>query len=98
MSDVLSIAAARKHLRVSSSTTDQELQDLIAAAQARVEDFLGRELVGETGWPTAEEVPAAIGHAVKLAVSDFFVNREAPKLTDEQLRPIIGRHQRLSIG
>jgi len=98
MTPVLSTPAAREHLRVGASVTDEVLAPLIAAAEGRIALFLGRPLVGDGGWPTAGEVPALVTHAMKLALSDFYVNREAPALTDDQLRPMIGGYQRLSIG
>lgn len=97
-SQVLPIAAARAHLRVSSSIAEDTLSPVILAAIGRIEGFLGRSLVGADGWATAPEVPAIVVHCVKLALSDFWINREAPELTDDQLRPIIGRYQRLSVG
>jgi Phage gp6-like head-tail connector protein len=95
---VLTIAAARQHLRVSSSVTDDMLAPLIMAAEDRIASFLGRPLVGEDGWATPAAVPPLVAHCAKLALSDFYVNREAPQLTDDQLRPMIGHHQRLSVA
>jgi len=95
---VLTVAAARAHLRVGSNVKDDDLVDLIAAAQGRIESFLGRELVGATGWASVEAVPALVRHSVKLALSDFYVNREAPQLTDDQLRPMIGGKMLVSVG
>jgi hypothetical protein len=92
---VLTLAAAREHLRIGSQPLDA---GLIAAAEGRIEAFLGRELVGATGWAAADEVPALVIHCVKLALSDLFVNREAPELTDDQLRPMIGRHMVITLG
>lgn len=92
---VLTLAAAREHLRIGAATP---IADLVIAAEGRIESFLGRELVGSTGWPAADEVPAIITHCVKLALSDFYVNRETPLLTDDQLRPIIGRYMLVSFG
>ncbi len=94
---VLTIAAARDHLRVSGSVAATSIATLITAAEGRIESFLGRSLVGVDGWPSADEVPPLVAHCVKLALSDFYVNREAPELTDDLLRPMIGRHQRLSL-
>lgn len=95
---VLTLAAARSHLRLSASTPDSAIADLVLAAEGRIEGFLGRQLVGATGWETAGDVPRIVAHCVKLALSDFFVNREAPELTDDQLRPMIGRYMVLSVG
>lgn len=95
---VLTIAAARDHLKLSASVPATSIAPLILAAEGRIETFLGRELVGAAGWPAADQVPALVAHCVKLALSDFYVNRETPQLTDEQLRPMIGRHMTLSIG
>lgn len=98
MSDIITPTAARAHLRVGSTVTDDMLAPLITAAEGRIESFLGRDLVGDSGWPTAAEVPPLVVHCVKLALSDFYVNREAPALTDDQLRPMIGRHMVISVG
>lgn len=95
---VLTLAAARAHLRVTPGYSAEDLAPLIAAAEGRIEGFLGRELIGEAGWPSIEEMPALVVHAVKLALSDFFVNREAPELTDDQLRPMIGRYMVVTVG
>ncbi|MGR6329215.1 head-tail connector protein [Sphingomonas sp. XXL09] len=95
---VLTIAAARQHLRVSSSVTDAMLAPLIMAAEDRIVSFLGRPLIGADGWATPADVPPLVTHCAKLALSDFYVNREAPQLTDDQLRAMIGRHQRLSVA
>jgi len=95
---VLTIAAARNFLRVGTSV-DAQVLELLPAAQGRIESFLGRnELVGATGWPTADQVPAIVVHCVKLALSDLYVNREGPQLTDDQLRPIIGRYMAVSVA
>lgn len=95
---VLTVAAAREHLRVGSSVTDAMLGPLITSAEGRIGSFLGRDPVGAEGWSTAAEVPPIVAHCMKLALSDFYVNREAPELTDDQLRPMIGRYQRLALG
>ena len=88
---VLTIAAARQHLRAGSSVSDVEIADLITAGEGRIESFLGKPLIGEDSWADQAAVPRIVVHCAKLAVSDFYVNREAPQLTDDQLRPIIGR-------
>ncbi|OWK32292.1 head-tail connector protein [Sphingomonas mucosissima] len=95
---VLTLAAARAHLRVSASTPDEAIADVLLAAEERIESFLGRPLVGDAGWTDADAVPRLVAHCVKLALTDFYVNREAPELTDDQLRPMIGRHMVLSVG
>ncbi|RZT56408.1 hypothetical protein EV283_0458 [Sphingomonas sp. BK036] len=94
---VLTIAAARNFLRVGTSV-DAQVLELLPAAQGRIESFLGRELVGATGWPAVDQVPAIVVHCVKLALSDLYVNREGPQLTDDQLRPIIGRYMAVSVA
>jgi len=98
LAEILTTTAAREHLRVGASITDVMLAPLILAAIGRIEGFLGRSLIGDDGWTDAEAVPPLVVHAVKLALSDFWINREAPELTDDQLRPIIGRHMVLSLG
>lgn len=94
---VLTIAAARAFLRVGTSA-DTQVAEILLAAQGRIESFLGRDLVGAAGWTTVEQVPAIVVHSVKLALADLYVNREAPQLTDDQLRPMIGRFMALSVA
>ncbi len=96
--NVLTLAAARVHLRLSASADPSTIADLVVAAEGRIESFLGREMVGPTGWATTDDVPALVTHCVKLALADFYVNREAPELTDEQLRPMIGRYMTISVA
>lgn len=98
MTQILSAAAARDHLRAGAELEDGPLNDLIVAAQGRIESFLNRSLVGNDGWPDADHVPAIVTHSVKLAVADVYRNREAPELTDAQLLPMIGRFQIVSFA
>ena len=98
MTAVVTPAAARLHLRVGAEATDEALTPLIAAAQGRIEDFLERPLVGDGGWETEGDVPPMVVHAVKLALSDLYDNRETPTLTDDWLRVAIGKHMSVSFG
>lgn len=95
---VLTLDGARDHLRIGTAVTDEALAPLVAAAEGRIESFLGRDLVGSTGWLLADDVPPLVVHCCRLALSDFYVNREAPELTDDQLRPMIGRYMAISVG
>lgn len=95
---VLTLAAARAHLRVTPGYSADDLAPLIAAAEGRIASFLGRPLIDPDRWASADDVPALVVHSTKLALSDFFVNRESPELTDDQLRPIIGQYMAISVG
>jgi len=99
MTSVLTPDAARTHLRVGSSVTDQQLIELIEAAEGLVADELGRPLVCQIrGWPTADEVPANVRHAVKLVVTDLYENRCTPLAELRGVQLLIQRHKKLSFG
>ena len=96
---VLTIAAARDHLRVRpAELSDAALTPLIATAEALVGDFLARPLVGAGGWNAAGDVPANVVHAVKIVLTDLYENRERPLEDIGFLRNLIGRYVVVSIG
>ena len=99
MSDILSPAAARDHLRVGEEVSDESLSGLIDTAEAAVSDFLGRPLIGAVnGWADAAAVPANVVHAIKLVVTDLFENRLSPLDDMASVRSLIGRYVIVSIG
>ena len=89
---VLTLAAAREHLRITDEASDVEVASLIAAAEAAIVDELGRdELVGPSGWATAEAVPGNVVHAVKLVLADLYDNRATPRADVGPVQRLIGR-------
>lgn len=99
MTTVLTPDAARSHLRVGGEVSDQDLTDLIAAAEAALADHLGRPLVCMVqGWPSPEDVPAGVRHAIKLILTDLYENRCTPLADMTGVRTLTERHMKLSIG
>lgn len=99
MSELVTPAAARLHLRGADELADEDLEQLISTAEADVADFLGRnELIGETGWLTSGEVPANVVHAIKLSLTGLYENRAEPPDISATLRRLVGRYIVLSIG
>jgi hypothetical protein len=93
MSDILSPAAAREHLHVGSDVSDEQLEPYIAAAEGVVSDFLNRPLIdAEKGWADVAALPPTIVHAVKVALTELYDNRAAPKVDLGALRMLIGRY------
>ena len=56
----LSTADAKLHLRVTSSTDDSYIDDLVKAARQTAENELGRSLITQTWTKTLDEFPDAI--------------------------------------
>jgi len=99
MTSVLTPDAARTHLRVGGEVSDQDLAELIAAAEAALADHLGRPLICQIrGWPSADEVPAGVRHAIKLILTDLYENRCTPLGDMAGVRVLTERHMKLSIG
>lgn len=93
MSDIVSLLAARAHLRVGTEVDDAELDALIATAEQAIADFLGRPLVDPVlGWATAAAIPANVVHAVKLALSHLYDDREEPLAEMKAIRNLAGRY------
>lgn len=92
---VLTLAAARAHLRVSAAVP---LADLIATAEQAVADEMGRPLIGADGWADAAQVPANVKHAVKLVLTDLYDNRATPLADLAGVRVLIGRYIKPSVS
>ncbi|THK38112.1 phage gp6-like head-tail connector protein [Ensifer sp. MPMI2T] len=91
---LLDLALVKKHLRVSFSDDDVEIEAYQAAAESIVTEYLDREVYVEGGSPTsgddgtAIEVTAPIKAAILLLVGDLYENREAdPKLEGDAVLP-----------
>lgn len=93
MSDILSIDAAREHLRLSDEISDGALEALIGSAEAAISDFLGRPLIDEDlGWATVEDLPANVVHAIKLVLTWLYDDRADLLIEMAAVRSLIGRH------
>lgn len=108
MPDIITLDAAKRHLRVTGSADDAQIESMLVAACGAVEGLLGRPLIGADGWATAEALPAEIGHAIKLVLGHLFEFREttisgtiATELTiagRTTLELLLQRHVRVSVG
>lgn len=100
MTQILTPAAAREHLRLDPpEASDEQLASYIAAAEDVVADFLNRPLIDdEKGWASVELLPPTITHAIKLVLTELYDNREAPLTDQVPLRNLIGRHVIVSVG
>lgn len=101
MATILTLADARFHLRVGDEAPDATLEGYINAAQAIVEDALGRPILDALlGWPTLRQVPPNVLHAVRVALTDIYENREAPlgDDTDATIRRLVGRWAKVSFA
>ncbi len=108
MPDIITLEAAKKHLRVSGTADDAQIGTMLIAAAGAVEGLLGRPLIGENGWPTVADIPAEIGHAIKLVLGHLFEFRETtlagPNATEltiggrTTLELLLQRHTRVSIA
>lgn len=93
MSDILSLDAAREHLRIGDEISDTTLNDMIAAAEATVADFLGRPLIdAELGWESAAALPANIVHAIKVILTWLHEDRADLLSEMRAVRSLIGRY------
>lgn len=96
---VLTLDAARAQLRVGDEIDDVDLQELVDAAEQAVADFLGRPLIDPTlGWADAATVPANVRHAIKVALTALYDDREAPIADMTSIRNLAGRYVVNSIG
>jgi hypothetical protein len=96
---LVTIDAAKEHLKLDDGEADDaRLESLILAAQATIEDELGRPLIGEGGWQDAAAVPANVIHAIKLVLGEFFLSRELGQIDLGVVRVLVGRHMRVSVG
>lgn len=99
MPEILSLDAAKEHLRLDDEIEDSTVEGLVAAAIATLEDFLGRPLIDlQLGWASVEQLPANIVHAVKVILADLYENRDAPMVDEDLLRRLVGRHVRITFG
>lgn len=73
---MVTLEKAKAHLRVDSGHSDEEIENMIAAADDHLSS-IGVDM-------TANPLPPALCHAVLLLVGHFYQNREATN--DEQLR------------
>ena len=95
---ILSLADAKAHLRVDGED-DASITQMISAAVAAVEDFLGRPLIDDDlGWPSAAEVPANIVHAVKVVLTSFYDDRATPIADMATVRNLVGRYVVVSLA
>ncbi len=95
---VLTLAAAREHLRVGPAD-DAQVIPLIPAAEGALANHLGREqLVGGDGWPDAAAVPPNVVHAVKLVLTDLFDNRDTPLSDLTGVRHLVERFIRIGLA
>lgn len=99
MGQILTIDAARAHLRVGAAVTNDMLDPLIAAAETAIEDEMGRPLIDAVdGWPDAASVPANVVHAAKLVLTDLYDNRNTPLGDLTGVRSLLQRWIKVSIG
>lgn len=93
MSDILSLEAAREHLRIGNEISDTSLNDMITAAEATVADYLGRPLIdADLGWENVAALPANVVHAIKVVLT--WLHEDRADLLSEMLavRSLIGRY------
>lgn len=67
---MITLSEAKTHIRVTGTDDDTEITGMIAAAQAHVENYLGKTY-------TAGAEPAPVKAACALLIGDLFENREA---------------------
>lgn len=97
---ILTIADARRHLELgeeADATLDAQLGDLILAAEAIVEDEMGRPILGEDGWTNLAAVPPNVVHAIRIALGQIFLNREGD-LDLTTVKVLVGRYTRVSFA
>lgn len=95
---LLTLVAARDHLRVGPED-DSQVIPLISAAEGAIADHLGRaHLIGPEGWTDAQAVPANVVHAIKLVLTDLFDNRETPLSDITGVRYLTERHMRIDFA
>lgn len=96
---VITIEAARLHLSDFADEIDeQQLTDLVLAAQAIVEDEMGRSFIGADGWASVEAIPANVVHAVKIALGELYLKREGENLDLTTVGRLVARHTRISFS
>lgn len=99
MDEVLTLDAAKRHLRIEGTADDADLLDLIQAAIGTVEKHLGRPLIdAERGWPDVTSLPATVIHAIKIVLAELYANRERPRDLSGALDMLIGDLVVVSFG
>jgi len=99
MEELLTIDAAKEHLRIDVDSEDEHLASLILAAIAVVENHLGRPIIDAAkGWATVDQVPANVTHAIKAVLADLYRNREKPLADETFLDRLVGRQVVVSFG
>lgn len=94
---VLTLMEARDHLRIDDDAEDTYLSGLVLAAQAIVEDALGRPLFGAEGWSDVASLPSNIVHAIKLVLGELYAKREGA-VDCWFVVPLVGRYCRVSVA
>lgn len=95
---ILTLDQARDHLRAGPED-DAVIADILPAAIASLEDYLGRPLIdAEKGWPTPDELPPNIVHAVKVILTDLYEDRCTPLLGWTTIERLVGRYVIVSFG
>jgi hypothetical protein len=92
VSDIVSLAVIKQHLRLDGSDTSEDdyLSTLIAAAARLIEIYLDRPLEGAQATLTAEDL-VLIGQSVRLVVGTWYRDREGselPAIVTAMLRPL----------
>lgn len=99
MDEILSLDAAKEHLRIDVDSEDETVAALILAAIAVLENFMGRPILdAEKGWPSPDQVPANVVHAIKVVLADLYRNREKPLADETFLNNLVGRQVVVSFG
>lgn len=74
MAEIITLAEAKAHLRLTSTDEDGLVRLFIQSATTEVENYLNRDIPVVTG--TTATYPAPIKAATLLLVSDLFENRD----------------------
>jgi hypothetical protein len=96
--EILSLEAAREHLRVGDEASDTHLADLIETAESLLSDYLGRPLIDPASWASAAEVPKTVVHALKLILTELYEDRATPLTDMKAIELLVGRHVVISFG
>ena len=82
---LLSLTAAKQHLRITDTTHDTEITALVAAAQEHV--ITGLKAAADPTW-TEATVPLVVQHAIKLMLDAFNERRGGAEAADELRKTI----------
>ncbi|PZQ21250.1 MAG: hypothetical protein DI569_12540 [Sphingopyxis macrogoltabida] len=97
MADIITIAAARAHLRVGTEVSDAQMGDIVAAATDAVAGFMQRPITGEGGFADGE-VPFGVIQAVKVMIVELYDNPGAPIVDEDVMRGLVGFYSRPSFA